>query len=499
MFKKGEINHLKPLPFLLQVVRLSKNSCEYHEMEMKLRKSFMFGAAASALLFSTNVSAETLNEALVKAYLNNPQLRAERAELRATDESVSQAMANWRPTVQWDATAGLSHREDNTRTNPGERTVSTTPITSTFSFSQTLFRGFQTESAVDEAEANVKAERWRLVNTEQTVLLDAVTAYSNVIRDKAVLDLNKNNEQVLLRQLEATRDRFEVGELTRTDVSQAQARYSKSTADRIQSEGDLESARATYENVVGESPVELTVPQQPDDLPTSVEEAVEKATKSNPAFLAAYYDELAAMEDIKEQSGQLLPELSLTGSYATAHESSSKDQKTNTGTIGLNLSVPFYQKGTVYSEIREAKQTAAQRRLQMEEQRRDAIEDARKGWEGLVTARARIQSFLDQIRSAEVALDGVQREAAVGSRTVLDVLDAEQELLDAKVSLVRATRDEIVAVYELKQAIGQLTAEAMGLDTAIYDPNVHYDEVRDAWIGTSSVGDIDEMVDVDNN
>lgn len=459
---------------------------------MNLKKHLLMGIAFGTLALSTSAQAETLREALVKAYLNNPTLNAERASLRATDEGVSQALANWRPTISWTGTVNRSQNENNSRTGD-DRTQSLTPVTSNFSITQPLFRGFQTVNATAEAEENVLAERWRLIEQEQQTLLDAVTAFSDIVRDKAVLELNKNNEQVLRRQFEATTDRFEVGELTRTDVSQAQARFAKSTADRIQSEGDLVSTRANYENVIGEIPTEPVPSVLPSDIPATIEEAIDRAMKANPLLQAAIHDELAARKNIDEVAGRLLPELSLTASNEVSMESSAKDTRTDDTRIGLSLTVPFYQQGTVYSQVREAKQTAAQLRMDMEQARRNATESAKSGWEGLVTARARIQSFLAQIRSAEVALDGVQREASVGSRTVLDVLDAEQELLDAKVSLVRAQRDELVAVFELKKALGDLTAEKLRLDTGIYDPSVHYDEVRDKWVGTSSVGDIDEM------
>lgn len=466
--------------------------------KMKIRKSFLLSVASGVLLFGAQAHAETLNEALVKAYLNNPTLKSERATVRATDEGVSQALANWRPDVSWDGSIYRSQSSNNSRTG-SNRDQGLTPMTSTFTVTQPLFRGFQTISETDKEEANVKSGRYDLAVKEQEVLLNTVTAYSNVLRDIAVLDLNKNNEAVLLRQLEATKDRFEVGELTRTDVSQAEARYAKATADRIQSESDLESSRANYKNLVGDLPVDLTTPQQLGDLPTSAEETLEKASKNNPEFLAAYYDEVAAVENIDQTAGQLLPELNLVASSTTSLESSSQGSRSEDNRIGLTLTVPFYQQGSVYSKVREAKQTAAEKRMDMEQARRDAIESAHAGWEGYIATKAQIQSYLAQIRAAEVALDGVQREAAVGSRTVLDVLDAEQELLDAKVSLVRAQRNELVAVYELKQAIGDLTADKLGLDTAIYDPDVHYNEVRDTWVGTSSVGDIDEMGPVDNN
>ncbi|NVJ93729.1 MAG: TolC family outer membrane protein [Methylocystaceae bacterium] len=465
---------------------------------MKIRKSFLLSVASGVLLFGAQAHAETLNEALVKAYLNNPTLKSERATVRAKDEGVSQALANWRPDVSWDGSIYRSRNSNNARTG-NNRDQSLTPMSSTFTVTQPLFRGFQTISETDKEEANVKSSRYTLAVREQKVLLDTVTAYSNVVRDIAVLELNQNNEAVLLRQLEATRDRFEVGELTRTDVSQAEARYAKATADRIKSESDLESSRANYKNLVGDLPVDLTTPPQPSDLPTSAEETLDKAGKNNPEFLAAYYAEISAVENIDQTAGKLLPELSLVASSSTSFDSSTKGTRTDDNKIGLTLTIPFYQQGSVYSEVREAKQTAAEKRMDMEQARRDAIESAHSNWENYVATKAQIQSYLAQIRSAEVALDGVQREAAVGSRTVLDVLDAEQELLDAKVSLVKAQRNELVAVYQLKQSVGDLTADKLGLDTAIYDPDVHYNEVRDAWVGTSSVGDIDEMDPVDNN
>jgi outer membrane protein len=489
---------LNPLRFALQMVRLCKNYVSVMREKMNFRKSFLFGVAASTVVFMSQANAETLNDALIKAYLNNPTLKSERASVRATDEGVSQALANWRPNVTWTGSIARSNNDNNARSGD-DRSQNLTPMSSNFTITQPIFRGFQTVSATAEAEANVKASRWRLVEAEQSIFLDAVNAYSNVVRDIAVLELTSNNEAVLQRQLEATRDRFEVGELTRTDVSQAEARLAKSTADRIQAQGDLESSRANYQNIIGDLPQGLQVPEMPLDLPTSVEEAIDRAKKNNPLFLASYYDEEAAIENIDEVAGRLLPELDLVASQSTNLESSSKDSRTDETRVGLTLTVPFYQQGTVYSQVREAKQTAAEKRMDMEQSRRNAVEAAHSGWEGLVTAQARIKSFLAQIRAAEVALDGVQREASVGSRTVLDVLDAEQELLDAKVSLVRAQRDELVAVFELKQAVGDLTAEKLGLDTGIYDPDVHYDEVRDAWVGTSSVGDIDEIQEVDNN
>jgi outer membrane protein len=449
--------------------------------------SLVVGSAIAGFLMTVGpASSQTLTEALAAAYMNNPELLAARADMRSEDEAVPQALANWRPTVT--LSSGIDRTYSRLNTRPGNRDQVRSPRDAAVNVSQPLFRGFRTTAGVSQAELNVKSARATLLAKEQDILLSAATAYMSVVRDQAVLDLNIKNEQVLNRQLEATQDRFRVGEITRTDVSQAEARVAGAAADRIQSEGNLNNSRASYFNVVGEPAGKLSAPSNLGALPADLDAAVKAATSSHPDVVSQGYDEQAARENIKSVRGELLPTLSLSGTVSRAWESTTNDSQFTTGRVGVDLSVPIYQQGAVYSRLRAAKQDAGQSHLLLENARRDAREVAAKAWETLETAKARIKSFSAQIKAAEIALEGVQREAAVGSRTVLDVLDAEQELLDAKVNLVGANRDQLVASFELQEAVGQLTAKNLGLPVKIYDASKHYKEIRSKWFGSNSSG-----------
>ncbi len=321
-------------------------------------------------------------------------------------------------------------------------------------------------------------------------MLDAVTAYMNVVRDQAVLELRVNNEQVLRRQLQATEDRFQVGEVTRTDVYQAEARVAGATADRIQAEGDLEVSRAQYRNIVGEAPGRLQAPPVPADVPADANAVVDQALANNPDVLAAGFDERASVNGVSEVRGELLPSVTLSGTAEKDYDSVGEHTRLTTYEARVSVSVPLYQAGAVYSRLRSARQTVVQNRQNLEAERRTAIEAVTREWETLVTARAAIEAFRSQVTANEIALDGVRREAAVGSRTILDVLNAEQELLDSRVNLVGAQRDQIVAIYGVKSASGALTARTLDLPVEYYDPEEHYREVRDKWFGGTSSGDV---------
>jgi TolC family type I secretion outer membrane protein len=430
------------------------------------------------------VRAQTLEMALAAAYSTNPTLLSQRATVRAADEEVPQALSNLRPSLELEGDYGASE----VRNAASSGTSSRNPRSLSLSFKQPLYRGGRTVAATRLAENSVLAERARLDAVEQRVLLQAATAYMDVVRDQAVMRLNINNEQVLLRQLEATRDRFEVGEVTRTDVAQAEARLARATADRIQAKGDLEAGRATYRKVMGNAPGELRRPAPPVDLPASGEEAVRIAAKENPRVISAQYDGLASRDNVEEIRGELLPTLDLTGSASKAYDTAGENSRIGTYKATVTLTIPLYQSGSVYSRLRQARQRAAAQRLDVAQERRDATEEATRAWEGLQTAKARIESFRTQYRASVVALEGVEREASVGSRTVLDILDAEQEKLDAEVSLALAQRDEMVAIFELKSALGQLTARRMNLPVDLYDPTGHYWEVRWKWFGGGNSG-----------
>jgi TolC family type I secretion outer membrane protein len=313
----------------------------------------------------------------------------------------------------------------------------------------------------------------------------------DVFQDEAVLRLNKNNEEVLNRQLDATRDRFQVGEITRTDVHQAEARLARAIADRIQSEGNLEASRATYQNVVGElAPREMMAPEQPVDIPDDKEDALKIALVKNPSVISAEFDRRAALDNVDEVWGELLPSVDISAELTRDYQSVAETGRITSAQIKLEVSIPIYQQGEVYSRLREAKQDAAEFTLLIDQARRDSTENATRTWEALQTARARVDSFSTQIEANVIALEGVEREAAVGSRTVLDVLDAEQELLVSRVALSRAQRDEMVAIFELKSAMGQLTARDLELPVELYDPRSHFRQVRNKWFGGTSQGGV---------
>ena len=436
------------------------------------------------LLALGDANAQTIEDTLMIAYRNNPTLLGQRAKLRATDEGVPQALSDWRPSVEITGSAGLEGINNSIATGPLGRGQHREPRSLGMTLTQSLYRGGRTLAATREAENTVHAERARLSGTEQDVLLDAATAFLDVFRDEAVLKLNINNEQVLKRQFEATRDRFEVGEITRTDVHQAEARLAGAAADRIESEGNLEASRATYQNIVGMSaPRGLKAPARAYALPDDKATANMTAAVDNPVVVSAEFDRKALEDKVDEVRGELLPTLSVSTGVTRAFESSSQTGRLDTAKVTLNLTVPLYQQGEVFSRLREAKQDVAEQVQIVDKARRDAIEEATRAWESLVTARARVKSFKAQIKANVVALEGVEREAQVGSRTVLDVLDAEQELLDSRVAHVRAQRDELVAVFELKEGMGQLTAREMRLPVEYYDPTGHYRGVRNKWFG----------------
>ena len=425
--------------------------------------------------------AQTLEAALAAAYMNNPGLGAERASLRATDEQVPQALGNWRPDVEVSSDISRADTFNNIRTGKSDQIR--TPRGLELNVTQPLFRGFRTRSATREARNTVKAARARLLATEQDVLLEAVTAFMDVVRDQAVVELNINNERFLKRQLEAVMDRFEVGELTRTDVSHAEARLAGATADRIQAKGNLEASRAAYRRVIGKEPGTLIQPKPSGGLPAAKVEAISRAIEYHPDVIAASFDIRAARDNMDEIRGELLPSVELTGKVSREFESVGNSSRVDEKSIKMTLTIPLYQQGIVRSRLRAARHIVGQARLEEDQSRLEVAEAATRAWEALATARARIKSFTSQVAANGIALDGVTREAAVGARTVLDVLDAERELLDARVDLVGAQRDEIVAVFQLRESIGRLTAPHLDLPVDFYDPDVHYREIQGRGLG----------------
>lgn len=450
---------------------------------------FAGGVLAGGVLVSP-AAALTLEEALAAAYVSNPDLQAERARVRAVDEQVPQALSGWRPRVEVTGSIGRSELE-NSMDSTGSTDSSLTTKSVGLEVTQPLFRGFRTVNAVDAAENTVKSARGDLLSREQDTLLSAAEAYLNVVRDQAVLELNINNEEVLRRHLEATRDRFEVGEITRTDVSQAESRLARATAARIAAEAQLTSSRATFERIVGLPADDLETAEMPRMLPESLESAISEALERQPSVIAREFAARAAQENIDVVRGELLPEVNLQAAADKSWEPSDEVSSRSSYQITAVMTVPLYQSGAVYSRMREAKHTAGQFRLQVDLARLQAREQTIQAWDQWRSAQAQIESIRAQVEAADVALEGVEREAQVGARTVLDVLDAEQELLDAQVELVRANRNERVAAYTLLAAVGRLTAADLGLPVDIYDPTEHYRDVRDQWFGSSAAADED--------
>ena len=443
-----------------------------------MRLSRMMGAALTIALLAAPAAAETLQEALAAAYEANPDLRAERARLRATDENVPQALSGWRPSVSATGSVGV----ERARTSlVGEQHL--TPTVKQLDVTQPLYRGGRTVAQTRQAESQVQAGRALLESVEQDVLLRAVTAYMDVLREQANVALTSNNEQVLGRQLDAARDRFDVGEVTRTDVAQAEARISRASSDRVTAQGRLGVQRATYARVVGSLPGSLEPAPPLPPLPPTLQEAIAIATTENPELEAAQYVEDAARHNVRATTGLLLPTVSAVGRVLRSDEATLENIEGRSDSIRAQVTIPLYQSGSVSSQVRQAKQIASQRRVEIEQTRRAIVERTTQAWEDLQSARARIATNREQVRANEIALEGVRQEALVGSRTTLDALDAEQELLDSRVALVAAERDEYVAGFRLLAAIGALSAERMGLPVERYDPEIHYRQVRDKWWG----------------
>ena len=449
--------------------------------------SFTAGVALTATLMSSVAFAESLVEALASAYENNPTLLAERASLRATDEGVASALSGWRPTVQIDGDVGFSETETTSVTSGLAATTSDSlqPRSLSLSIIEPLYRGGRTEAETRSAENLVDAGRAGLAVTEQRVLLDGVTAYMDVLRNNTVVRLNRNNERVVKRQLQAARDRFEVGEVTRTDVAQAEARVAQAKADRIGAEGNLISSRATYRQIIGDLPGKLEWPARIGGVPANERDALQAASTANPTIVSANFAELSARHDIEAVTSGLLPQVSLRGAYDWSNDVSAFTEELDTLSLSAIVTVPLYQSGAEHSAIRRSKQIASQRRLEYEEARRAVFEEVTRAWESLITAQAKISAFQVQVHAAELALEGVEQETLVGLRTTLDVLDAEQEVFAARVNLVSAERDAVVSSYWVKATIGELTAQALNLSVERYDADVYYRSVRDKWFGLS--------------
>jgi outer membrane protein len=448
--------------------------------------SFQASVGVTALvLICLPAGAETLEQALVQSYQNNPQLNAQRAAARATDENVAIALGGYRPRVT--ATSSLSevYLENVARgagKTAGENAVTTVGATGT----QTLFNGFQTGNRTRQAESQVFAARETLRNTEQTVLLSAVTAYMNLLRDAAVLELQRSNVNVLEATLRQTRDRFSAGEVTRTDVAQAESRLAAGRSQLLTAESNYTTSRAQYRQVIGVEPGRLT-PAMPVDRfsPRTLDGARGRAATEHPTITVANYNVDVALFQVKIAEGALYPTLQLQGAVNKSFGSTTNlnSLQNFSASVGGQLSVPIYQGGQEYATIRQAKETLGQRRLDLDTARDQVQSNVTQAWGQLLAAKAQIESTTAQVNAAEIALNGVREEARVGQRTTLDVLNAQQDLVNARVALVTAQRDRVVASYTVLAATGAFSPQVLGLKVQTYDPVTHYHQVRDSWAG----------------
>jgi outer membrane protein len=431
-------------------------------------------------------SGQTMIEAMVLAYNSNPDLLAARARLRVVDEGVSQAMAGWRPTVS--VTGQYGYVRSDRITNNSRNPVNLNDRGGQIQITQPIYRGGRTVAATAQAEADVRAQRAALMDAEQVVLLNVVTTYTDTLRDRVTVNLRRNNVNVLLQQLQSTEARFNVGELTRTDVAQAQARLERSRSDLTLAVANEATSRAQFFRVVGIQPGQLTLPPILGTAPGTEDEAIAIAENRAPRNVSAQHRITSARAAVDVAFGVLLPQVSVVGNLQRFYDQQFKSDRIFEYSVLGQVTIPLYQGGAEYSQVRSAKQTVGQRAAEFDSARRQTSETMIRAWQNLQAAKSRVVSFTAQVQANAIALDGVRQEQQVGSRTIIEVLNAEQEYLDSQVQLVIARRDVIVAHYTVIAELGQLNARSLGLPVEYYDEEINYNDVRNRWIGLGNYG-----------
>lgn len=463
-----------------------------HRLAVSVRSHRWLGAGLARALVaaclacgagSAPASAESLQDALSAAYGYNPRLDAQRSFQRASDEDVARAMSGYRPTVTGNADIGLERTDQ--RPSSAFDGV-TKPRGYGVNAVQPIFSGFRTYNAVNSAEANVRAEREVLRDVERSVLLQAVTAYMDVVRDQELVRLNENNVNVLSRELKAAQDRFAVGEVTRTDVAQAEARRADAVSRLDAARANLRTSRGSYQLVIGHPPNGLSWPGTPEQfLPKQLQEAIGVSNNEDPLVVASLFREQAAKYTVEQIRGELLPTVQLEASYNDRFGSSQLTDEVETSTVIGRATIPIYEAGDVYARVRQAKQNHIGLLQQIEQVRTEQTQNVVASWSQLEAARAQLESDRVAVESNKVALQGVREEEKVGQRTLLDVLNAELEYLNSQVNLETTRRNLVVAAYSVIASMGRLDAAWIGAAAYVYDPNVHYQEVRRKWIGLS--------------
>lgn len=450
-------------------------------------------ALVGAALMSVPACAEplTLADALGLAYESNPQLAAQQAALRATDEQVAQANAGWRPQVNAQGSYGMERFGFTPfQPVPGGPTVATAsehPVQGQLTVTEPIFN-YETYSNIRRAKALVRAGRAQLTDTEQNVLLAAVTAYMNVVRDTAIVKLRQANVALLTKQRDSTTAEFNAGSLTRTDVAQSEARLAGGQSDLTTAQGQLATSRANFLQTIGRPAETLETDPVLPKLPGNETDVLAVAGKQFPLLLAAEENERAAQFATDAAYGALAPQFQVQGQYFYSHGSLTNSigaaGSTDHGVALMGqVNVPLYQGGQEYATIRQDVQLRDEARRNVETQSRQAEEAGTSAWETFQSAEATIQSNEATERADEIAFRGVSREQQVGGRTIIEVLNAQQELLNAQVAVVTSHRDAMVAAYQVLSATGALTAKTLGLKVKLYDPVEHYDEDESRWIG----------------
>lgn len=452
-----------------------------------------FGVVAGlvAILVATSTRAQTMTDALAEAYNTNPQLLAQRALLRSTDEQVPQALSFWRPTVnfagQVAGTRSLFVQPSMGLPSAGGLGGYSTFFSNSLNLqvTQPVYRGGRTVAQTRQAINTVESTRAQTLAVETTVFQAVAMAYLDVVRDQELVEVDRNNVAVLREQLEATQDRFRVGEVTRTDVAQAEASLAQAQGTLVTQQGTLEISRAEYVRAVGHPPGRLTLPRERPVLPATLEESESLAANNNFNVISAVFAELAARDNIDVVRGQLLPQISLVGTLnrSFAPSVTLKSTLEESAAITAQMTMPLYEGGAIYSQTRQAQQTVGQRRSQVDDARRASVQTANQFWATLEAGRASITSFSAAVRAAQIALAGVQQQALVGTSTTLDVLIQNQTLLTTQSQLVIAEHDTALAEYNLAAAVGRLIAPELKLPVKLYDMEQHYREVKDKWIG----------------
>lgn len=441
---------------------------------------------SATALSPITASAETILGALAKAYQNNSQLNSARAGVRVTDEGVAIAKSGYRPTVNGSASIDYSNtrgRNSSTRLTTGNFGVQ---------INQMLFDGFQTRNNVAAAESQVKASVESLRNTEENILMNAATSYMDVIRDRQIAVLTEQNLQFLTEQARAARSRLEVGEGTRTDVAQADASRSAAVAKVSAAKAQALSSAAIYRQIVGDEPGKLKAAAPLAKLlPSSIDAANAIASNEHPAILATQHLVDAAAFSVKSAEGALLPQLSASAGVSRDYRhtdgglagAGATDGYSNSAGIGATLTVPIYQGGRASAQVRQSKESLGQARIEVDVSRDNVRAAVTSAWTQYTAAREGVDANRALVAAAQLALNGVIEERNVGQRTTLDVLNAQNDVIDAKINLVNSERDVVVASYAILSAIGHLTTERLGLQVTKYRPEEHYKAVKDKWYG----------------